>query len=76
MKSATGAAADPAFEYAVSYNTDPPGTRTTRILPVGDPQLLDDVETGADTLETRRAAAGDSTATPSTPRTGPSRSSA
>jgi choice-of-anchor A domain-containing protein len=51
VKSATGDAADPAFEYAVSYNTDPAGERTTRDLIVGDPQLLDDVETGADTLE-------------------------
>lgn len=51
VKSASGDAADPAFEYAVSYNTDPAGSRTTRPLTVGDPELLDDVETGADTLE-------------------------
>ncbi|GAA5085683.1 hypothetical protein GCM10025760_04850 [Microbacterium yannicii] len=51
VKSAQGAAADPAFGYAVSYNTDPAGTRTTIPLPVGQPQLIDDVETGADTLE-------------------------
>ena len=41
VKSALGDAADPAYEFAVSYNTDPPGTRTTRVLPVGDPELLD-----------------------------------
>ena len=51
VKSATGAAADPAFEYAVSYNTDPPGARTSRVLPVGDPELLDDIETDATILE-------------------------
>ncbi|MEU1971354.1 DUF5979 domain-containing protein [Microbacterium sp. NPDC019599] len=53
VKSATGAASDPAYEYTVSYNTDPPGTgaRTARVLPVGDPQLLDDVETDAEFLQ-------------------------
>ncbi|GAA5195831.1 DUF5979 domain-containing protein [Microbacterium jejuense] len=51
VKSAVGDAADPAYGYAVSYNTDPPGTRTTMDLPVGEPQLIDDVETDADTLE-------------------------
>ncbi|BDV32194.1 DUF5979 domain-containing protein [Microbacterium terricola] len=42
-KSVEGAAADPAFAYAVSYNTDTAGTRTTRALDVGRPVLLDDV---------------------------------
>ncbi|MEV5070099.1 choice-of-anchor A family protein [Microbacterium sp. LMI12-1-1.1] len=51
VKSALGDAADPAYEFAVSYNTDPPGTRTTRVLPVGDPELLDDVEAGAEALQ-------------------------
>ncbi|MBW9094858.1 choice-of-anchor A family protein [Microbacterium jejuense] len=51
VKSATGDAADPAYGYAVSYNTDPPGTRTTMGLPLGDPQPIADVEAGADTLE-------------------------
>ena len=51
IKSASGDAADAAFEYAVSYNTDPPGTRTSRVLRVGDPELLDDIETGATVLE-------------------------
>lgn len=51
VKSAEGEATDPAYDYAVSYNTDPPGTRTTRPLPVGDPELLDDLETDADTLQ-------------------------
>ncbi|MGK3951749.1 DUF5979 domain-containing protein [Microbacterium sp. I2] len=50
VKSAEGEAADPAYEYTISYNTDPAGSRTTRPLTVGDPELLDDVETGADTL--------------------------
>lgn len=50
LKSAGGEAADPAYAYAVSYNMDPEGARTERTLPVGDPELLDDVETGADTL--------------------------
>ena len=51
VKAATGDAADPAYAYAVSYNTDPPDTRTTLDLPVGEPQLIDDVESDADTLE-------------------------
>ncbi|WP_176697067.1 DUF5979 domain-containing protein [Microbacterium sp. 3J1] len=51
VKSAVGDAADPGYEYPVSYNTDPPGTRTQRVLAVGDPESLDDVESGADTLE-------------------------
>ncbi|WP_243075801.1 DUF5979 domain-containing protein [Microbacterium sp. SS28] len=51
VKSATAEASDPSFAYTVSYNTDPPGSRTTRALPVGDPQLLDDLESGADILE-------------------------
>ena len=51
VKSASGEAADPAYEYAVSYNTDPPGTRTTRALPLGSPELLDDVESGAEVLQ-------------------------
>jgi len=51
VKAATGDAADPAYGYAVSYNTDPAGTRTTMDLPVGDPQPIDAVETDADTLE-------------------------
>ena len=51
VKAATGAAADPAYGYTVSYNTDPPGTRTTMDLPVGEHQLIDDVETGADILK-------------------------
>nr|BFF11821.1 hypothetical protein GCM10025699_31240 [Microbacterium flavescens] len=50
MKSADGEAADPGYAYAVSYNTNPAGTRAERPLPVGDPELLDDIETGADTL--------------------------
>lgn len=49
VKSATGADAD--YEYTVSYNTDPAPARTDRVLPLGDPELLDDVETDAETLE-------------------------
>lgn len=51
VKAATGVAADPSFAYATTYNTDPPGTRTEIALPVGQPQLIDDVETGADALQ-------------------------
>lgn len=51
VKAVTGAGADPAYEYAVSYNTDPPGTRTTMEVPLGEPQLIEDVETDADILE-------------------------
>ncbi|WP_171013110.1 DUF5979 domain-containing protein [Microbacterium sp. 2FI] len=51
VKSADGEAADSAYAYAVSYNTDPSPERTTRPLPLGDPELLDDLETDADTLE-------------------------
>ncbi|MFK4835809.1 DUF5979 domain-containing protein [Microbacterium sp. ZW T2_14] len=49
VKAATGAAADPAFGYAVSYNNGP-GTRATMPLPVGDPQPLD-VDPDAEDLE-------------------------
>ncbi|UYO96592.1 DUF5979 domain-containing protein [Microbacterium sp. M28] len=49
VKSATGADAD--YEYTVSYNTDPAPSRTDRVLPLGDPQLLGDVETDAETLQ-------------------------
>ncbi|WP_158297193.1 DUF5979 domain-containing protein [Zhihengliuella sp. ISTPL4] len=51
VKSVEGGASDTGYEYAVSYNTDPPGTRTQLTLPVGDPAALDDVESGADTLQ-------------------------
>ncbi|WP_109208582.1 MULTISPECIES: DUF5979 domain-containing protein [Microbacterium] len=51
VKSAAGAAADPRFGYAVSYNGNPPGTRPELSLPVGEPQVIDDLETGAQTLE-------------------------
>lgn len=45
VKSAEGEAADPAYGYAVSYNTgaDLLDPRVTRALPVGDPESLDDV---------------------------------
>ncbi|WP_460798881.1 DUF5979 domain-containing protein [Microbacterium sp. GXF0217] len=49
VKSAIGTDAD--YEYSVGYNTDPAPARTDRVLPLGDPELLDDVETGAETLE-------------------------
>lgn len=50
VKSAEGGASDEGYEYAISYNTDPPGTRTQLTLPVGEPAALDDIESGADTL--------------------------
>ena len=50
VKSASGDAADDRFGYEVSYNTDPAGERTTRDLPVGDPETLDDLETDADAI--------------------------
>jgi len=50
VKSATGAAADPAYGYAVSYNTGA-DTRGSMPLPVGDPQLIADVDPESDTLE-------------------------
>ncbi len=51
VKSATGAAADPAFGYTVTYNTDPDGDRSAPVdLPVGMPIELTDVETGTDLL--------------------------
>lgn len=50
VKSATGTAADDAYGYAVSYNTGT-DTRGTMALPIGDPQLLADVDPEADTLE-------------------------
>jgi choice-of-anchor A domain-containing protein/LPXTG-motif cell wall-anchored protein len=43
--------ADPRFGYAVSYNVDPPGTRRTREIAVGDAVTLLDIETGADILQ-------------------------
>lgn len=51
VKHAEGAAADPRFGYAVTYNTNPSPERATLPLPVGEPQLIDDLETGTETLE-------------------------
>ena len=52
VKSAEGAASDPAFGYTATYNIDPPGTRSDPIpLPVGDAVTILDLETGADTLD-------------------------
>ncbi|MDR7110338.1 choice-of-anchor A domain-containing protein [Microbacterium trichothecenolyticum] len=51
VKSATGSAADPRFGYEVTYNTNPAPERATLPLPVGEPQLIEDLETGAETLE-------------------------
>ncbi|GAA3921556.1 DUF5979 domain-containing protein [Microbacterium invictum] len=55
VKEVTGHAADPRFQYAISYNADPdiPGTeqRRTQEIAVGDPITLLDLETGTDTLE-------------------------
>ncbi|MBW9109419.1 DUF5979 domain-containing protein [Microbacterium ureisolvens] len=51
VKHAEGAAADPRFGYAVTYNTDPSPERATLPLPVGEPQLIEDLETGTETLE-------------------------
>jgi choice-of-anchor A domain-containing protein len=51
VKHAEGAAADPRFGYAVTYNTDPAPERATLPLPVGEPQLIEDLETGAQSLE-------------------------
>ncbi|MFB7892111.1 collagen-binding domain-containing protein [Microbacterium sp. NPDC056044] len=51
VKHAEGAAADPRFGYAVTYNGNPEGARTELALPVGEPQLITDLETGAETLE-------------------------
>ncbi|WP_243231734.1 DUF5979 domain-containing protein [Microbacterium sp. CIAB417] len=47
--------ADADYEYTVSYNTDPAPARTDRVLPLGDPELLDDIETDAETLELAEA---------------------
>lgn len=49
VKSATDV--DPAYEYAVSYNTNPEGTRVTVPLPVSDPVGVNDLETGAENIE-------------------------
>lgn len=55
MKEVAGEGADPRFQYAISYNIDPttPGgeERRTREIAVGDPISLDDLETGATTIE-------------------------
>ncbi|MFE5410737.1 DUF5979 domain-containing protein [Microbacterium sp. NPDC056569] len=51
VKAAEGEARDSAFGYGVSYNTDPAPARAELPLPVGEPQLITDLETGADTLE-------------------------
>ncbi|MFB7251307.1 DUF5979 domain-containing protein [Microbacterium sp. NPDC056234] len=53
VKSAVGTDAD--YEYTVSYNTVPAPARTDRVLPLGDPELLDDIETGAETLDLAEA---------------------
>lgn len=50
VKETTGPAADPLYEYAVSYNTDPAGERATQQILVGTPVTLEDLESGADTL--------------------------
>ena len=50
-KEVEGEGADPRYEYAISYNTDPAGTRTTRDITVGDPIVLDALESGADMLQ-------------------------
>lgn len=49
VKSAEGDAADPAFGYAVSYNTA--DGRTSTPVTVGEPIVLADVDPDADTLE-------------------------
>lgn len=51
VKHAEGAAADPRFGYAVTYNSNPSPERADLPLPVGEPQLIEDLETGAQTLE-------------------------
>ncbi|MCP2635561.1 DUF5979 domain-containing protein [Microbacterium sp. HD4P20] len=52
VKSAEGEASDPAYGYTVTYNVDPPGTRSDPIdLPVGDPVTILDLETGSETLD-------------------------
>jgi len=51
VKSTEGAAADPRFGYAVTYNTNPSPERATLALPVGQPQLIEDLETGTEVLE-------------------------
>lgn len=51
VKHAEDAAADPRFGYAVTYNTNPSPERATLPLPVGEPQLIEDLETGTETLE-------------------------
>ncbi|MDW4574116.1 collagen-binding domain-containing protein [Microbacterium sp. M3] len=51
VKSAAGEAADPAYGYTVTYNIDPPGTRSEPVtLPVGTPIELTDIQTDADVL--------------------------
>lgn len=51
VKHVVGAAADPRFDYFVSYNTDPGAAgaeaRRTRPVEVGEAVVLDDLETGA-----------------------------
>ncbi|MCH6230390.1 DUF5979 domain-containing protein [Microbacterium sp. CFH 31415] len=49
VKSATGPAADPGFEYTVTYNGDPDGALVELPLPPGEPQLIT-VQTGAGAL--------------------------
>ncbi|TDE95747.1 choice-of-anchor A family protein [Occultella glacieicola] len=55
LKEAGGEAADPRYEYSISYNIDPPSpgeqARRTRPIAVGEPITLSDLETGANTLE-------------------------
>ncbi len=51
VKHADRFAADPGFGYAVTYNGNPDGERLAQELPVGEPQLLENFETGAQVLE-------------------------
>ncbi|NLP84666.1 choice-of-anchor A family protein [Microbacterium sp. CFH 90308] len=52
VKSAEGEASDPAYGYTVTYNVDPPGTRSEPVdLPVGDHVTILDLETGSETLD-------------------------
>ncbi|QIG40471.1 choice-of-anchor A family protein [Microbacterium sp. 4R-513] len=50
VKETAGPAADPLYEYAVTYNTDPAGERATQQILVGTPVTLENLESGADTL--------------------------